>query len=517
MALTDTPVAGPGAPGRPEARPPAPTPASPPRARKLPWFTKLAYGFGDSGMSATSTIINFYFLYYLTEVAGLRPALAGAAIFAGRFYDAVTDPFEGYLSDRTRTRWGRRRPYFLFGAVPFGLTFALMFLCPEFPSQTARMVFAGLAYILHMTAFTGIGVPYTALTAELTPDYDERTSLTAYRMVFSIVFGLVAAAAPAAIIEAFAAPKAGYAVMGLVFGGFTVLPPLVVFFACREPAPAYGAPPPGPAAGRGPLTGRAPGPGAAAGQTAPASGLVDFLRETVLTLRNRPFRVAMLVFVLTWMGIDIVSAVFLYFLQYVMGMQASAEAIFATLFIVAALCLPLWVWVSERWSKKVAYAAGVGFLAAVLIGVAFLRPGMTAWVYALAALAGVGVSTAHVIPWSLIPDCVEYDELRTGRRREGQHYGFMTFAQKTASSGALFVTGLALEASGYVAGAAQPPAALAVIRALLGPVPATVFGLGLLALAFYPVDRAGHARIVAELEARRRGAGAGEAGEGTSR
>ncbi len=474
------------------------------RPGRLPWTTKLAFGFGDSGMSATSTIISIIFLFYLTEVAGLRPALAGAAILAGRFYDAITDPFEGYLTDRTRSRWGRRRPYFLFGALPYGISFALMFLVPSAASQGLKTLYAALAYIVHMTAFTGIGVPYQALTAELTPDYDERTSLTAFRMAFSIIFGLVAAAVPLMIVGAFPeAPRTGYALMAVCFGAFSVLPPLVVFFGCREPAGAKAGAGVGAATTTGATAGREPaGP--------PATGFRDFLHEMLLTLQNRPFRVALLVFILTWMGIDIITSVFLYFLRYVLVMESSAEIIFAILFTVAALCLPLWVWVSEKRGKKLAYVAGMSFLAAVLSCVAFLRPGMTTFVFILVALAGVGVSTAHVIPWSMIPDCIEYDELRTGRRREGQHYGFMTFAQKTASSGAIFVTGLVLETSGYVAGAAQPESALTAMRVLLGPVPALVFVLGMVALAFYPVTRAGHAQVRAELEARRgRSAAAG--------
>ncbi|MCL6581566.1 MAG: glycoside-pentoside-hexuronide (GPH):cation symporter [Firmicutes bacterium] len=459
-------------------------------AVRLSRLTKLAYGFGDAGMSASSTVINFFFLYYLTEVAGLRPAVAGAAIFAGRLYDAVTDPFEGYLSDRTVSRWGRRRPYFLFGAVPFGLTFALMFSCPRLESQVALAVFAGLAYVLHMTAYTGIGVPYTALTAELTRDYDERTSLTAYRMAFSIVFGLLAAVAPLPIVGLFRDPWAGYRAMGLAFGLFMVLPPLGVFWACREADRP----------GETPLSGR------------PKVGLGEFLGETLLTLRNRPFRAALAVYLLTWVAIDVVQAVFLYFLDHVMGLESAAEGIFGLLFVVAAASLPLWVWVSGRWDKKVAYLAGAALLGGVLVAVAFLRPGMVGAAYALAAVAGVGVSAAHVSPWSMVPDCIEYDELTTGRRREGQHYGFLTFAQKLASSGAIFLTGAVLEAAGYVAGSAQPASALAAMRLLLGPAPAAALGLAALVLLAFPVGRAEHARLLAALEARQAEGGVTAAG-----
>lgn len=453
--------------------------------KRLPWFTKLAYGFGDSGLSATSTIISFFFLYYLTDVAGLRPALAGAVVLAGRLYDAITDPLEGYLSDRTRSRWGRRRPYFLFGAIPFGLTFFLMFAAPALPHPTWVTAFAAVAYILHMTAFTGIAVPYTALTAELTDDYDERTSLTAYRMAFSILIGLAAAALPWVIVGGFDQARTGFAVMAAIFGAFSVLPPLAVFFACREDA--------------GPRPPARPEPGRA--------GVRDFVRGMLLTLENRPFRFALGIYLVTWMAIDVVAAGLNYFLVYVMDLADQAFIVLGLLFVTAALCLPLWVWVSRRFSKKAAFVAGMSFMAVVLLGVAYLEPGQTTLVFVLAALAGVGLSTAHVIPWALVPDCIEYDELRTGRRREGQHYGFMTFAHKAASSAAIFGAGLALELSGYIGGApAQAESALTAIRWLIGPVPGVFIVLAMLLILRYPVSRAEHARLVTELEHRREAA-----------
>jgi len=468
-----------------------------PAPGKLPWYTKLAFGFGDSGMSATSTVIGLFFLYYLTDVVGVSPGLAGAVIFLGRFYDAVMDPLEGYITDHTYTRWGRRRPFFLFWALPFGLSFFMMFACPGWTHQGWLMAFAGLAYILHMSAFTGIGVPYTALTAELTDDYDERTSLTAYRMAFSILVGLVAAVVPPLIVGAFPEAREGYRVMGAIFGAATILPPLVVFFTCREPVR------PRPVRPAADLAADPARPGHSRRASRAGDTVRDLWREMLLTARNRPFRAAVLIYLFTWMAIDVLQVTFVYFLRYVMGMEAMSSIVFGLLFLTAALCLPLWVWVSERWSKKVAYAAGIGSLALVLCGVAFLRPGMVTATYALAVLAGIGLSTAHVIPWSMIPDCIEFDELRTGRRREGQHYGFMTFAQKVASSGAIFATGLTLQSAGYVAGAAQSPGTLLAIRLLLGPIPAVLLGLGLVTLVFYPVTRAGHAEVRAQLAARK--------------
>lgn len=166
---------------------------------------------------------------------------------------------------------------------------------------------------------------------------------------------------------------------------------------------------------------------------------------------------------------------------------------------------------SRRFSKQAAFVSGMSFMAVVLLGVAYLQPGQTGLVFALAALAGVGLSAAHVIPWALVPDCIEYDELRTGRRREGQHYGFMTFAQKAASSAAIFGAGVTLELTGYLGGAeTQPASALEAIRLLIGPVPGVFIILAMLLLLRYPVSRDQHARLVAELKARREAAVAGE-------
>jgi GPH family glycoside/pentoside/hexuronide:cation symporter len=204
-------------------------------AQRLSWKTKLLYGSGDTGFSLTTTIIGAYFAIFLTDVVGVAPAVAAAAIFIGRTWDYFNDPFIGWLSDRTRTRWGRRRPFLLFGALPFGAVFAMLWWRPPLESAAALAAYYALAYLLFDTGATFVYMPYFALTPELTADYDERTSLTTYRMFFSIAGSLAAFTVPLLIIGTFRPANASRVwLMGALFGLASALPLLGVFAGTRE-------------------------------------------------------------------------------------------------------------------------------------------------------------------------------------------------------------------------------------------------------------------------------------------
>jgi len=172
-------------------------------SNRLSRRTKLLYGAGDTGFSLTSTIVGTYLLIFLTDVVGIPAGLAGIPLLVGRSWDWINDPLVGHISDRTRTRWGRRRPFMLFGALPFGLAFAMLWYRPPWEDTVALVAYYAMAYVLFEAAATFVYMPYFALTPELTSDYDERTSLTSYRMFFSILGSLVAFTVPLAMIGTF--------------------------------------------------------------------------------------------------------------------------------------------------------------------------------------------------------------------------------------------------------------------------------------------------------------------------
>ena len=450
-------------------------------------WKKIIYGAGDSGFSLTSTALALLYLDFLVNVVGLDPRLAGVSIGLGRIWDAINDLVVGTLSDRTRSRWGRRRPYLLFGALPFGVTFILMWLIPATRNQTTLLIYYTAMYVLFDTFFTLVNVPYIALTPELAPTYDERTSLHSYRMAFSIGFGLLGAVAPLAIVDAIAgagasapARHSAYVAMAVLLGLLSVLPIWLTFAVVRE-RPEF--------------------------QDLPTPGLLDSFR---IAASNKAFLIAAGVYLLTWMPIDLIQFILVFLIRDYFGLGGGArDMIFLLLFGVGILALPLWVWVAHKLDKPRAYQLGIAFMAVVLVALSFIPAGQSNLVFVLAALAGVGISAAHAIPLAILPDVIDWDELRRAQRQEAAYYSVITLIQKLVGALTIALTGLILSATGYMAnasliGAAQPASALTAIRILAGPLPAIFFIAGIVLVSFYPISRARHARILSLLEKRRR-------------
>ena len=448
-------------------------------ANRLSWKTKLLYGCGDTGFSLTSTLIGAYLAIFLTDVAGLAPGLAAAALFIGRSWDYLNDPMMGYLSDRTRTRWGRRRPFLLFGALPFGLAFVLLWWRPPLHAALALTAYYALAYLVFDAASTCVAMPYLALTPELSADYDERTSLTSYRMFFSIFASLVAFTVPLLIIGAFRPENSRRVLLtGLLFGLVSAVPLFLVFAGTRERKEYSEAPPPR-------------------------------LRESLkAVVSNRPFRLGMGIYVFTWIAVDLVQAIILYFLKYCVRREAQGDLILGTIFVAAIPSLPLWNLLSRKWDKRVAFIVGVSFWTAVQLVIVTLGPSTPlAVLLVLCVLAGFGVGAAHVLPWSILPDAIEYNEYKTGVRQEGTFYSVVTLAQKVASSVAIPLCLLLLQVSGYRPNLAeQPLSASLAIRIAMGVLPGLLLGLGTFCAARYPLRRKEFAQIAEFLEQKRRAA-----------
>jgi GPH family glycoside/pentoside/hexuronide:cation symporter len=436
------------------------------------------YGSGDLGFSLTSTIVAAYFAIFLTDVVGVSARVAAAAIFIGRTWDYINDPLFGYISDRTRTRWGRRRPFLLFGPIPYAIVFTLMWWKPPLQGDISLAVYYAIIYVLYDAAATLIYMPYFALTPELTSDYDERTSITSVRAFFSITGSLVAFTIPLLIIGSFSPENAPEVLfMGVLFAIISAIPMYLVFFGTRE-RPEF------------------------MNQKQP--GLIESLRACI---QNRPFIFSAGIYLFTWLAVDILQTILLFFIKYVVDRENKSDLIMATIFVVGICALPLWTLISRRFNKRMAYIAGMAFLAAVLMVMISLTPATPlSWILVLCVLAGIGVSAAHVMPWAIIPDAIEYDELKTGNRHEGMFYSLISLSQKVASSFAIPLALLVLDATGYIPNSAtQPPSAELGIRIVTGPIPAVMISLGILFAIFYPLGREKYTQIAQELEKRRSG------------
>jgi GPH family glycoside/pentoside/hexuronide:cation symporter len=437
---------------------------------------KLMYGVGDIGFSLTTTILGVYFAIFLTDVIGIRPGIAAIAIFIGRSWDYINDPIFGHLSDRTRTRWGRRRPYLLFGMLPLMVTFSMLWWKPPWSGTIALAAYYSVAYIIFEASNTLLYMPYFALTPELTSDYDERTSLTTYRMFFSILGSLVAFTIPLMMVGTFTPENASkVTVMGIIFGIVSAIPMFLVFMGTKERE--------------------------------------DYMEQKKPSLRqslnsawkNKPFRFGLAIFLATWISVEILQSSLLFFIKYVVKREPQNDVIMATIFVVALFALPLWNWVSSRWSKRWAYIYGIAFWAVVQIVLITVNPNTSiGLILTLCALAGIGVAAAHVLPWAILPDAIEWDEYQTGERHEGMFYSLTTLTKKIATSIALPLVLLLLDATGYVANdPQQSTSALMGIRIAIGPIPALLLLIGIGFAFYYPLDRAQFAELVQKLTARR--------------
>lgn len=459
------------------------------KAGRLSFWTKFVYGTGDWGTAGYGTLRQVFYAIFLTDVVGLEPRLASVAALVGIVWDAINDPLVGMLSDRVRTRWGRRRPFLLWFSIPYGLSFLLLWWAPPFYGQIAKAVFITLAFMISDTMETLVEVPFSALTPELTPDYDERTSLTGFRMFFNLGISLVTAVAAPAIVDGVVAgggtQQQGYLVTAAIFGGMATIPFLLIFAVVREHE-----------------------------LTPEQTAEVSFFETIRTAWANVPFRFATAIYMLNWITFDIVALVLPFYLLYwissgnllaqasVFGVSLPIEsAVFALMLVTAVLVLPFWIFISNRFSKQIAYIVGMIFWAVIQLVIFSIQPGQVGLILTMSVFAGISVSSAHLLPDSLFPDVIEWGELRTRRRSEGIYYGVKNFIRKLTGALAIFIGLQTLGWFGYQtppAGATQfmqPASALMAIRFLIGPFGAVLLFSAVTMAWFYPLTRERHARI----------------------
>jgi GPH family glycoside/pentoside/hexuronide:cation symporter len=427
---------------------------------KVPTRTKILYGSGDTGLAFTDAMLGVGFMIFLLDVVGLNPTLAAVALLIGRSWDWISDPIVGYLSDRTRTRWGRRRPYLLFGAMPFALSFAMIWWNPPIESHIGLAVYYSAAYTLYYTFNTIISLPYYALTPELTADYDERTALTTYRMLYSMVgtgVGMVLGLS----LDWSPGNQSAIAVLGFVMGVGAALPFFLVFWGTRE-NPDY--------------------------QLLPKPKLTAELKSAA---KNKPFLYAAGIILFTFLALETTQQMIVFFLKYYLKLESSMEIISLSLIGAAILSLPFWNWVSERLDKIKAYMLGALFMIFSLVLLYFERPGMgLASICVVAVLNGVGFGALQVLSWAIIPDTIEYDELASGERHEGMFYSLVTIFRKITTAFVLPGTGLVLGATGYVANSMdQNETTISAIRFLMTGGPIVSLLIAILLARKFPITR----------------------------
>jgi GPH family glycoside/pentoside/hexuronide:cation symporter len=440
---------------------------------KLSTKTKLLYGIGDVGNAIVNSSVQFFLLIFYTDAALIGPALAANALLVGKLWDALNDPLFGWLSDRTSSRFGKRRVFMIFGALPLAVAIALLWFVPRGLSATGLFLWVVLTFALFDTLWTLTNVPYYALTAELTDDYDERANLTTFRMVLGVPAYIVGAALTPVIVGLFVAQRAGYGVVGVLYGIIAAGALWIAAAGLRERK-----------------------------EISQARAESSPLRSLLATLRNRPFVRLLGAFLVANTAFALVKTLLAYFLTYQLDMEAQVPLVMFLLLAFVGLFLFPWKKVSDRWNKGPAYALGLT-IGGLAVAATFLLPSQpTPWVYVIAIVAGIGFSANWVFPWAMVPDVVEYDRLESGEHRGGMYYGVWGLGLKLSEALGIAASGWVLQLYDYVPNAAQSAHTLLGIRLFFGPIPALFFALALPLLFWYPITRASHAEVRRKLRFR---------------
>lgn len=438
---------------------------------KLTNKTKILYGVADLGIALLTASIQFFLLFFYTDIAGIDPALAGTAMLVGKLtWDAINDPLFGYISDRTHSRWGRRKPYMLLGAIPLGLTIWLLFSVPPgLTGVTAFLVVLG-TFLLVDTAQTLVSVPYYALSAELTYDYDERTSLISVRMIFTVLGYILGAAATTAVAGFFInldwTKNAAYSGMGAVFGVVALITVLITALGVKERFRP---------------------------ELQPAQ--MPAWSQIRNVFKNRPFVQYMVMSTIISISFTLLTSLLPYYLTYQLQMTDQIPLVMLIMLATIGVFLIPWRYASQKLNKGPAYALGLAIASVAIIGAYLLPTGPSPWIYAIAFVAGLGFSAQYVFPWSMIPDVIEVDQAVTGERHEGIYFGVNAFLGKLTGALGIAASGWALKLYGYVPEAVQAPTALFGIRFFFAIVPVIAFTIALPLLIWYPITRQKHAEL----------------------
>ena len=438
---------------------------------KLSAKTKIFYGIADLGISLLTATIQFFLLFYYTDIAMIDPAIAGTALLVGKLtWDAINDPLFGYFSDRTRSRWGRRKPYMLFGAIPFGLTVWLLFSLPPNLQGTKAFLAVLASFLLVDTTQTLVSVPYYALSAELTYDYDERTSLISIRMIFTVVGYIIGGAATTLIagmlMDMGWTKTAAYSGTGAIFGVIATITVLITALGVKEK----------------------PNP-----ELVPAR--MPFWPQIKHVFKNKPFVIYMIASTIVSISFTLLTSLLPYFLTYQLQMPDQISLVMLVMLGTIGIFLIPWRYISTKLNKGPSYALGLGIASLAIIAAYMLPKGPSPLIYVIAFVAGLGFSAQYVFPWSMIPDVVEVDFAQTGERHEGIYFGVNAFLSKLTGAIGIAASGWALKLYGYVPEAEQTAHALFGIRFFFAIVPVIAFAISMPLLIWYPLTREKHAQL----------------------
>jgi len=443
---------------------------------QMPWRERISYGLGDTASNLIFQMTTLYLMYFYTDVFGLNPAAVAVLFLVARVVDAIAEPFIGVMIDRTQTKWGKCRPYFLWLAVPFSITAVLMFLTPDF-GDTGKLVYAYISYTLLGIMYSGINLPLSAILPSLTSNSNERTVINTVRMVFAIVGVVIVSAGTMPLVNAFGGGNEakGFFVTILLFSVIALLLFLNMFVNTKERVKAIDEKP------------------------------LPF-RVGVQALKgNTPWLIMLLLGLFMWITTAIQGRTSIYYMTYYMKKPELISIVnsMQLLMIVSMVFAPFAVKkIGKRNTILIGSIVSIGgYIVAIVGGNAHSVPGLLSGLL----ISGLGMGVGAGLIFAMMADTVDYGEWRSGVRAQGLLYSASSFGVKVGMGIGGALGGLILSMGGYVAKSdVQSSSALAAIsfNYLWAPIIGQV--IMIILLLFYRLDKI-QPVMLRELEERRNG------------
>jgi GPH family glycoside/pentoside/hexuronide:cation symporter len=442
---------------------------------KLSLTEKLGYASGDVASCLYWQTFSLFLLNFYTDVFGIGAAAAGTMLLITRIWDTAADPIMGALSDRTRSKHGRFRPWLLWGAGPFALTGVLAFITPPF-GDTGKLVYAYVTYSLVMLTYTMVNIPYGALLGVITANSEERTKLSSFRFLGAHGGSLLVQFSLLELVHFLGRgnTQLGYPLAVALYGTAAAVLFVFTFSATKE-------------------------------RVAPPVTEQGSVRQNAADLlRNGPWLVLGAMSVLLLVAISLRNAATIYYFKYFV----SSEELLKWFWLIGSCCTLVGVALTALITrllggKKRTYMTLVAISAATQLAFQFVGPHDTALMFALQIVGSFACGPVFPLTWSMYADTADYAEWKTGRRATGLVFSTATFAQKIGWTVGGSAAGWALAAYGFQANAAQSSATLAGISAMMGWMPAAMSALAVLVAGFYGLNARMMKNLEADLSARR--------------
>jgi GPH family glycoside/pentoside/hexuronide:cation symporter len=447
----------------------------------LKFREKLGYGLGDTASNFFFATFNVFLLYYYTDIFGITAAAVGTMFLLTKILDAVSDPLMGLIADRTNSRWGKFRPYLLWAAIPYGVCGYAMFANPDF-SYTGKLIYAYVTYSLMMLAYTAINVPYSALMGVISASTVERTKVASYRFFCAFAAGWLVGTfvTPLKNILGGGDEALGFKLTMLIFAVISVTLFWITFATTKERVVA-----------------------------APVKS--DIRQDLKALLSNGPWKALFWAGIFTLINIAVRNGTLLYYFKYYVGDDGTPlflifdkTAVFLSSGLLAMMIgVALTKWLSERFEKRQLMIALSLINALSMAAFFFIPPDQYGLMLVVNALGTLAAGPTPALVWSMYADCADYGEWKTGRRTTALVFSTVQFSHKMGLAVGAGLAGLILSWFGFVANEVQTESAMTGIRFMFSIFPTIFALLGIVAIYFYPIDRATLNTMAQELQTNR--------------